>query len=118
MTAQDVQLVGVVPVIPVTDAAAAIAFYRDKLGFELAFEQGAYAGVTRGGVEVHLNGTGADGIGSAVVRIETKGVDALFADLEPRGLDVDEPLRTMPWGSRQFTVHDCCGNHITFVQSP
>jgi hypothetical protein len=49
--------------------------------------------------------------------VNVEGVDRLFAILEPRGvIDPDEPLNTKPWGARQFSVLDCCGNRITFVQ--
>ena len=34
------------------------------------------------------------------------------------GVTRDEaPIRTTPWGSRQFSVRDCCGNRLTFVRS-
>jgi hypothetical protein len=34
----------------------AAVFYRDNVGFAPAFEMGAYAGVQRGPIEIHLNG--------------------------------------------------------------
>jgi hypothetical protein len=50
--------------------------------------------------------------------IGATGVDDLFAELEPKGVfDPGEPIRTMPWGSRQFGVRDRCGSRLTFVQS-
>ena len=118
MGAADIDLVAAVPVIPVTSAADAIAFYRDRLGFDLAFEQGEYAGVIRSGVMLHLDGTVNGAAGQVTARIETEGVDALYAELEPAGaVDPNEPIHTMPWGARQFSVRDCCGNRITFVHS-
>jgi len=118
VNASSVHLTGATPVIPVRDIREAIDFYRDRLGFTVAFEQGPYAGVTRDEVEVHLDGVVNEAAGSVTCRIETVEVDALFAELEPEGvIDPDEPLHTMPWGARQFSVLDCCGNRITFVRS-
>jgi hypothetical protein len=51
-------------------------------------------------------------------RIEATGIDDLYAGLEPKGvIDPEEPIRTMPWDSRQSSVRDRCGNRLTFVQS-
>ena len=103
--------------MPVRDAATAIAFYVERFGATLAFEQGPYAGVSFGEVEVHLDGVVNDGAGKVTTRIELTGVDDLYAALEPRGvIDPDEPLHTTPWGYRQFSALDGCGNRITFVQ--
>jgi hypothetical protein len=59
-----------------------------------------------------------DAAGAVVRCIEATGVDDLYAELEPKGvIDPEEPIRTMPWGSRQFGVRDRCGSRLTFVQS-
>jgi uncharacterized glyoxalase superfamily protein PhnB len=117
MTATDVQYLAAVPVIPVDDSAEAVAFYTERLGFDLAFEQGAYAGVKLADVEVHLDGVVNEAAGKVTARVHVTGVDALYAALEPNGVvDPSEPLNTKPWGARQFSVLDCCGNRITFVQ--
>jgi uncharacterized glyoxalase superfamily protein PhnB len=118
MTRDDVKFSAVVPVIPVTNTAEAIAFYLDKLGFDLAFEAGPdYAGVTRLGAELHLDGVLDAAAGEVSVRITTLGIDALYAELEPQGvIHPEEPLETKPWGLRQFSVVDLDGNRITFAQ--
>jgi uncharacterized glyoxalase superfamily protein PhnB len=113
----NVRILGTVPVVPVTDVGEAIAFYRDTLGFTLAFEQGAYAGVDRGAAHVHLDGVVNAAAGQVTVRVTVEGVDALYAEIEPKGVvDPAEPLNTKPWGARQFSVLDCCGNRLTFVE--
>jgi catechol 2,3-dioxygenase-like lactoylglutathione lyase family enzyme len=118
MTVTTISLRGAVPVVPVRDVQEAIAFYRDRLGFQLAFEQGEYAGVRRDAVELHLDGVVNGGAGLVTCRIETDGVDELYAEVEPGGaVDPAEPIRTTPWGSRQFSVLDPNGNRITFVRS-
>jgi catechol 2,3-dioxygenase-like lactoylglutathione lyase family enzyme len=112
-----IQLLGTVPVVPVTDVAEAVAFYGDSLGFALAFHQGEYAGVERGAAHLHLDGVANDGAGKVTARVTVSGVDALYAEIEPTGVvDPAEPINTKPWGARQFSVLDCCGNRITFVE--
>lgn len=118
MTESPVQLLSTLPVLPVANCAEALAFYRDKLGFAVAFEQGDYAGVVRDGAVLHLDAVVNEAAGKVTCRIETAGVDELFDEVEPHGVvDPAEPIRTTPWGSRQFSVLDCCGNRITFVRS-
>jgi uncharacterized glyoxalase superfamily protein PhnB len=118
MATDDVKFTAVVPVVPVRNTADAIAFYRDKLGFDVAFEAGPdYAGVSRLGIEIHLDGVVNAAAGAVSVRITTHGIDALYADLEPQGvIHPEEPLETKPWGLRQFSVVDLDGNRITFAQ--
>jgi len=45
----------------------AVAFYRERLGFEPRFEYGPYAGVARGPIEIHLDGSAA-GAGSVTCK--------------------------------------------------
>ena len=112
----EIQLSRALPALPVREIEAATAFYRDVLGFDLAFHMGGYAGVSRGSVELHLDAsTGATSPVSA--RIDTVGIDALFAQVEPSGaVKPDERLETKPWGLRPFSVLDPSGNHITFAE--
>ncbi len=113
----EIRITGTVPVLPVTDIDEAIAFYRDALGFTLAFQQGDYAGVDRGAAHVHLDGVVNAAAGQVTVRVPVEGVDALYAEIEPKGvIDPAEPLNTTPWGARQFSALDCCGNRVTFVE--
>ena len=55
---QKAKLVAVHPVLPVKDVRKAIAYYVAKLGFALLFKDAGdapgYAGVSRVGVEFHL----------------------------------------------------------------
>ena len=110
MSERTIHLGTTVPVVPVTEIAEAVAFYRDQLGFMVAFEAGAYVGVTRDDAMVHLDAVVNGAAGGVTCRIETRGVDELFAEFEPKGVvDPAEPIHDMPWGSRQFSILDCCG---------
>ncbi len=98
------------------DVQKAIAFYRDRLGFEPRFEYGPCAGVGRGPIEVHLDGS-APALAPVTFRIAVSGVDALYAELEKQGvIHPKEPLETKPFGMRQFSALDADGNRITFAQ--
>ena len=111
-----IELKHAIAVLPVKDVKAAVAFYKDKLGFVQAFEQGDYAGIMRGPIEIHLDGY-AKGQTPVRMRINLSGVDDIHAEAAPKGIiDPEEPLKTMPWGMRQFTVLDLDGNRITFAQ--
>lgn len=113
----DLELRTAVPVLPVEDVSKAVEFYVTRLGFVKAFEMGAYAGVQRGPLMIHLDGEDNAYRGPTCCRVGVQGVDALSSEMEARGVvHPDEPLETKPWGIRQFSVLDCCGNRITFGQ--
>jgi len=115
----DIELTAAIPVLPVDDVSKALAFYRDRLGFETAFEFGPYAGVVRGPISIHLDGGGEANPypHPTCCRIDVRGVDALAAEMEGQGvIHPDEPLADTPFGMRQFSVLDPSGNRITFAE--
>lgn len=111
----DVSFVRAVPVLPVHDFAAAAAFFRDKLGFTVAFHMGRYGGVEREGIMVHLDAF-APVAAPISARIDVKGIDALYAATDPAIVKPDEQLADLPHGLRQFSVLDPTGNRVTFAQ--
>jgi Glyoxalase superfamily protein len=118
VTAPTVKFHSTVPVVPVSDIAEARDCYGQQLGFAVQFEAGGYIGVARDDALLHLDGVVNAGAGMVTCRIEADRVDDLYAELEPKGvIDPEEPIRTTPRGSRQFSVRDCCGNRLTFVRS-
>lgn len=48
------KMVQAIPALPVTDTAQSAAFYRGQLGFTLDVEQGDFAILRQGGIEIHL----------------------------------------------------------------
>ena len=112
------ELLSAIPELPVDDLAKNIAFYRDRLGFEVAFEWDPIAGVQRGPVLIHLV-PHADPTSPhpRSLRVDVRGVDVLYGELESQSvLDPDDPLETKPWGMRQFGVTDPAGNRIVFAE--
>jgi catechol 2,3-dioxygenase-like lactoylglutathione lyase family enzyme len=127
-----------IPAMPVTDAAASVDFYRDRLGFEVIHHDGGFAVLRRDGAVVHLweasdeswrerdslerpvrSGAESFIAGTASCRIEVEGVDELYEEL--RGHDVLHPVSKegvddTDFGSREFATLDRDCNLVTFFQ--
>ena len=116
---------GIVPQFLVDDLDRAIAYYRDKLGFELDFVyESFYASVTRDGFAIHLKCAPK----SAADRehrqhnqhldayVAVCGVRGLFSEFTTRGAQVLEPLSERPWGCVDFYVADPDGNILCFSE--
>ena len=131
-------LLQAIPALPVQDAAAAVAFYRDKLGFEVLHHDGGFAVLARDEAVVHLWEAGDDSwrerdsiakpvrsgaesfiAGTASCRIRVEGVDALYEEL--RAADVLHPVSRdgvsdEDYGAREFATLDADGNLVTFFE--
>lgn len=114
----EIALLHAIPVLTVDDVAKTVAFFEEHLGFSKAFEFGPYAGVTRAGITIHLNGEPGDCYSRPnSCRIDVTGVDALHTEMEAQGVvKADEKLADTPFGMRQFSVLDPSGNRITFAE--
>ena len=103
----------VIPVLPTTDAAAAIEWYR-RYGFDVAFEHRfephlpAYVGLKRDDAEVHLS----EHVGDIV----TPGLVYVWVDaIEPLAALSTATIDEMPW-ARDFEVADLDGNRLRFAE--
>jgi catechol 2,3-dioxygenase-like lactoylglutathione lyase family enzyme len=128
-----------IPAMPVRDAAAAVAFYRDRLGFDVLHHDGGFAVLCRDEAVLHLSEsgdetwrdradfadkpvcTGAESFiaGTASCRILTEGVDELYEEL--RSADVLHPVSRKgvddtDFGTREFATLDLDGNLVTFFR--
>lgn len=118
-------LTGIAPQFLVQDLDRAIAYYRDKLGFDLDFVyESFYASVTRDGFAIHLK-HGPRLAGEKEHRkqnehldayISVSGVRDLFRELERRGAQVIKPLEEEPWGCLDFSVEDSDGYILCFSE--
>jgi uncharacterized glyoxalase superfamily protein PhnB len=96
-------LVRIVPILPVPDVAAAVDYYRDRLGFEVLFMHspvgvGDYAGVSRGGCHIHFNQGAvpeAPDTGSALY-LEVRDVDRFYEEVRERGAFAPDFPRVFP----------------------
>ena len=125
--------------LPQNDPEAALAFYRDTLGFEVRndvgyqgmrwitvgppaqpgtnivlFPPGASPGVTedekRTIAEMMAKGT------FAMVLLATRDLDAVFERLQTRGADIVQEPTDQPYGVRDCAVRDPAGNLIRIQQ--
>ena len=131
------KLTQTIPALPVPDMVEAVAFYRDRLGFEVLHHDGGFAVLCRDEAVLHLweSGdetwrersdaaespvrSGAESFiaGTASCRIMCEGVDDLFDEL--RAADVLHPVSRdgvddTDFGTREFATLDLDGNLLTF----
>lgn len=121
---------GVIPSVRVADLSAALAFYRDTLGFDVdrGDETDANVSLQRGDARLMLE-TAADHYGDAynaeirgrlgvksphALYIEADDLDELYAHVQTNGGRVVDPLGERAWGQSEFTVEDGEGTWLTF----
>jgi catechol 2,3-dioxygenase-like lactoylglutathione lyase family enzyme len=118
---------------------AAVAYYRDRFGFDAAHETDGFAVLVRDDAVLHLWGatdddwrsrenleghpicSGAESFlaGTASCRIEVSDIDGLFAELQSAGVlhDVSRAgVTATDFGSREFATLDSDGNLLTFFR--
>nr|MBA2427307.1 VOC family protein [Actinomycetota bacterium] len=124
--------------MPVRNAAAAVAFYRDRFGFEVQHEDGGFAVMRRDEAVLHLweasdeswrerkssecpvkSGAESFIAGTASCRIRVEGVDELYDEL--RQSDVLHPVsrkgvEDTDFGTREFATTDLDGNLLTYFR--
>jgi catechol 2,3-dioxygenase-like lactoylglutathione lyase family enzyme len=132
------RLAETIPALPVRNAAAAVTFYSERLGFDVLHHDGGFAVLGRDAAVVHLweasdeswqtreslerpvrSGAESFIAGTASCRIRVEGVDELYAEL--RGNDVLHPVSKdgvsdTDFGTREFATLDLDGNLVTFFQ--
>lgn len=121
------RIAAVVPVLMSRDVETSLRFYA-KLGFATDFTdtptQPRYAGVSRDGVELHLQWQDAahwnNSLDRPAYRFATGNVDTLYAEFEKAGAlpavsasPYAKPADT-PWGTREFHLHDPDRNALQF----
>jgi catechol 2,3-dioxygenase-like lactoylglutathione lyase family enzyme len=113
----------VTPILRSFDEAKAREFYVDFLGFRVDWEHrfGAdlplYLQVSRDGCVLHLSEHHGDATPGAAIRIETRGVERLHAELLGREYRYARPqLEQAEWGDRLFVVRDPFGNRLVFFE--
>jgi catechol 2,3-dioxygenase-like lactoylglutathione lyase family enzyme len=119
------RVTGIAPQFLVDDLDRAVAYYRDRLGFELDFVyQSFYAAVTRDGFAIHLKRApklAADREHRKQHEhldacISVSGIRAIFSELERRGARVIRPLEERPWACLDFYVEDPDGYILCFSE--
>lgn len=113
-----------IPVLHVSNAAAAENFYCRLLGFRREFAcrveeakpDPCYMGLARDGVWLHASSFPGDGVSGGCVYLLVENVDALHAEFLAKGVEIDTSPVNQTWGNREMYVKDADGNSLRFVQ--
>lgn len=105
------------PELPFDDVGLAVAYYRDVLGFRVTYQQHDLGVMDRDKITILLIARSEQhkGIGSFEIYIEN--ADALYAELQAKGANLQGEPVSRPWGLRDFQILDLEGNRITFAQA-
>lgn len=115
-------LTGVSPILLVTDLERSCAWWRDKVGFTVETINDNFAIARRDSVSVFMALSRQPSVYWQVVEnmwnvyIRVDDVDALCAEVEERGAELDYTLCNQPWGMREFGLQDPDGHDIGFGQ--
>ena len=109
----------VAPTIPVRNIDRALGFYRDVLGFEVSFTNGApisFSAIKQGQAELHLRVD--PGRASAThVHLMVDNLDDVYQALNQAGAKILQPPMLQPWGLRDLVVIDPDGNSFEIAES-
>jgi len=124
------EISGISPFFIVSNAPSSLSFYRDRLGFEIAFQGPTpddifFGIVRRGGAQILLKAIGAApvpnytrDIKQGIVRWDAFVIvpdpDALAAEFASRNVEFFEPLKDTHDGLRGFEVKDADGYLLFF----
>jgi len=127
MTESDVS--SIAPFFIMKDTGAALAFYRDQLGFVVVFQEPAddpfFVIVRRGGAMIILKDVGVDPLPNCQRHPDARwdaylpvpDPDALAAEFASRGVQFSKPLKDTHDGLRGFELLDTDG-YVLFFGRP
>lgn len=128
------------PALPVQDISAGATFYRDRLGFTIAYADDGFAKLRRDDAELHLwvandaswkhrpdfagepicSGAESFIAGTASCRIEVDQIDDLYAEMKESSVlhpsDAGCGAQDTEWATREFAALDLEGNLLTFFR--
>ena len=123
------EISSVCPFFIVRDAAAALSFYRDRLGFEVTFQEPAsepfFVIVRRGGAMIMFKDVGVEPLPNSTrepaarwdAYLYVPDPDALAAEFASRNVEFSEPLKDTHDGLRGFELRDADG-YVLFFGRP
>lgn len=107
----------ITPQLPVADVREAQAWYRDFLGFKIAWIwREEYGAVFHGATEVYLSKH--DGpIHPMTCFVRVEDADEMLSLYRERGVRIVEEIESHPWGMREFTIEDHSGHRFRIGHS-
>ena len=127
----DSQFLKTTIILPVSDIYETIAWYEKALGFQSRYIHGSgrrseaedfanYAIMNRDSVEVHfiLDEGGAvwTRAGTGHLGLTVRDVDAVYAEVQSRGIAIVRSLQQENWPARGFDLKDPSGNAVHIEQ--
>ena len=123
------EISGIAPFFIVKNVPAALSFYRDRLGFDITFQEPAgdafFGIVQRGAAMIMLKAVGVDPLPNPVRQagarwdayVNVPDPDALAAEFSSRNVEFSEPLKDTGDGLRGFELKDADG-YVLFFGRP
>ncbi|MBI3411605.1 MAG: VOC family protein [Planctomycetes bacterium] len=123
------EISGISPFFIVSDVPSALAFYRDRLGFEIIFQgppEDVFFGIVRrGGAMIMLKSVGVDPLPNYKrepaarwdAYLDVPDPDALAAEFASRNAEFSKPLKDTHDGLRGFELKDADG-YVLFFGRP
>jgi catechol 2,3-dioxygenase-like lactoylglutathione lyase family enzyme len=121
------RVTGISPVLLVADLERSVAYYRDRLGFHCAThgDPPDFATADRDGQTILLalaedssrlvpHWKIVDMMWNVYIRVDD--ADAIYAEVQERGAEIDYTIYDAPHGFREFGVTDPDGHDIAFGQ--
>ena len=105
-------------IINVEDVEKTLLFYQDQLGLQVEFAWGQpimHGGIVAGATSFHFSSGQPIGPTTAYMTLYVNNLDAVYADISQRDVDVVSTPEVMPWGMRAFMIHDCNGSLVMFA---
>lgn len=106
-----------VPILTVSDVAAAVREYSALLGLDVLMDQGWIATLGSGGqAQFSVMSRDRTAPCNPVMSLEVPDVDAAFEQVRATGAEIVHPLRDEEWGVRRFFFRTGDG-HVVNVLS-
>lgn len=104
-----------VPVLPSSDVAGSLEYYKTKLGFDKTWvHQGFYGGAYNGNAEFHFYKVEGE-IHPGSVYCFVENVDEVFDFIKQNGVNINNEPKDQDYGLRDFSIKDLDGNTIGFA---
>jgi hypothetical protein len=115
------EFLNMIPVLPTTDIARDILWYKEHTGFKEYYSDKMYAVLYRESLCIHLQwhaDTESDPLlGGSVIRIYVKNIRPLFDEFVQRGTVSKDSLKSnTPWKTNEFGFYDLNKNAIFIME--
>ena len=109
------KFIRIAPRFIVNDLKLALSFYT-ILGFEVDYNDGAFAIIKSDGVDLHINYDPESPPSHHVWWIEITEIDALYKRCQESSAKICSSVELQPWGFREFHIRDPFNNLLIFAE--